>query len=342
MFETKLKIRQKLANIRLKHKRDLVTQQVHDSSLVSLFTKYLIKLILLVFFAMVIIIPFAYMILLASTDNAQADQIRNGSAGIWPQHWEFFKNIRSAATGSTTDFWPWQAEWQIGYLFSFTLTFSNVLLSIVLKIFVTMLLGYAFSLKKWRGKEFVWFILMTLLVLPEVALLSGQRKVVTEISKIISPAQNDKVGLFGYNLFLIAIPFVASIFNALMYRNAFEAIPNRIKEVAMVDGAVGAKYLFKVAIPMVAPTTLTIIILTTLASWNSFLWPNIIAGSGYRVMSVWLFDVGVDHSTQDERQFYNIKMAGAILVILPMFVFFLFARNKIMNAISRQGSTIKG
>nr|WP_318024676.1 carbohydrate ABC transporter permease [Mycoplasmopsis mucosicanis] len=328
-------------NSKLKQKRDSVTLQVHDKSVASLLTKYLLKLILITFFALIVIIPFAYMILLASTDNQQADLIKNGSSGIWPQHWKLIDNLVIAGSGKG-DVWPWQEGWQEGYVFSFILTFANVLVSIVLKIFITMLLGYAFSLKKWYGKNVVWGFLMLLLVLPEVALLSGQQWVVVQIDKVLKPQEGNKVGLFNYNLFIIAIPFVASIFNALMFRNAFESIPNRIKEVAMIDGAVGAKYLFKIAIPMVTPTTLTIVILTTLASWNSYLWPALIAGVDYRVMSVWLFNVGVDHTGNDERTFYNIKMAGAILVVLPMFVFFLFARKKIMNAISRQGSTIKG
>ncbi|AIA29585.1 ABC transporter permease protein [Mycoplasmopsis californica] len=342
MFETKLKIQQKWQNSRLKRTRDSVTQQVRDNSLASLVTKYFVKLILLVFFAMIVMIPFAYMILIASVDNNQADQIKQGTSGLWPQSWQLFSNLRKAAVGSAKAFWPWQKGWERGYLFSFFLTIANVLISIVLKIFLTMLLGYAFSLKKWRGKNLVWSILIMMLVLPEVALLSGQKWVVVQMNNAIKPPSHDKFGLFNYNLFVIAIPFVASIFNALMYRNAFESIPNRMKEVAMVDGVVGAKYLFKIAIPMVTPTTLTIVILTTLASWNSYLWPSLIAGRDYRVMSVWLFDVGTDNTTSDARIFYNIKMAGSIMVIAPMFIFFFFARKKIMNAISRQGSTIKG
>ncbi|WP_129687707.1 ABC transporter permease subunit [Mycoplasmopsis bovigenitalium] len=352
MFETKLKIQRKLANWKLKRKRDSVTQQVLDKSLATVLTKYFAKLILLTFFAMIIMIPFIYMILLSSMSNTQADAVKQGQSSIWPQEWHIAKNLASAANGSGESFFPpfnnpealakWLENFPQTYLFSFILTLANVLLSIVLKVFVTMLLGYGFSLKKWRGKELIWWFLMMLLVLPEVALLSGQQWVVFKLNNIPRPA--DKFSEFTYNLFIIAVPFVASIFNGLMYRNAFESIPNRIKEVAMIDGAVGAKYLFKIAIPMVQPTTLTIVILTTLASWNSYLWPSLIAGTNYRVMSVWLFDVGKDHSstTADDRVFYNIKMAGAILVILPMFAFFLVARRKIMNAISRQGSTIKG
>ncbi|WP_338822296.1 carbohydrate ABC transporter permease [Mycoplasmopsis felifaucium] len=342
MFETKLKIQEKFANSILKKKRDLVTQQVQDSSLLSLFTKSFFKILLLCLFGLVVLIPFAYMILMATMGNQQADLVKNGQAGIWPNEFKFFGNMKSASNPDNKGIWPWEADWQQGYLFSFFLTFCNVLLSIALKIFVTLFLGYAFSLKKWYGKEFIWFILMSLLILPEVALLAGQQWVVLKIKNVVQPDAQGDTSLFIYNLFIIAIPFVASVFNALMYRNAFEAIPSRIKEVAMVDGVVGFKYLFKIAIPMVSPTTLTIVILTTLASWNSYLWPSLVAGTDYRVMSVWLFGVGRETSTQDERVFDNIRMAGAILVILPMFVFYFLFRKRIMSAISRQGSTIKG
>lgn len=330
--------------MKLRKKRDLVTQQVQDSSLFNLIFKSFLKIVTLSFFGLIILIPFAYMLLLSIMSNNQAQLLQNGQASIIPQEWNLGTNLKSASEGNGGGFWPWQAQWQKGYLFSFLLTFSNVLLSIVLKIFITMLLGYAFSLKTWRGKNFVWFILMSLLVLPEVALLSGQYWVTVRVKNFSKdlPGADTAFAEFFLHLFLIAIPFVASIFNALMFKNAFESIPTRIKEVAMIDGAIGLKYLFKIAVPMVAPTTLTIIILTTLASWNSYLWPNLVAGTDYRVMSVWLFGVGKDTSTVDERVWNNIKMAGALLVILPMFIFYFVFRKRIMGAISRQGSTIKG
>lgn len=123
-----------------------------------------------------------------------------------------------------------------GYWNSIIITFLNVLVSVVLKVIVTMLMGYAFSLKNWRGKNVIWFFALALLVLPEIALLSGQLQVVFRLKL--------NATYFGFVL-TIALPFVASVFNAIMYKTAFEAIPDRIKEVALVDGAVGHKYFFK-------------------------------------------------------------------------------------------------
>lgn len=330
--------------MKLRKKREKVTQQVQDTSIFSLFTKTFLKVLLLVFFGVIVLIPFIYMFLVANIEREISLGVKNG-LNIFeniakPSEWKIKENISAAAT-------PSSAGWQNGYWFSFLLTMSNVIFSNVLKILITMFLGYAFSLKQWRGKSFVWFILMSLLILPEVALLSGQYWMKVRLNEFFTSivgvnAANDATYLFFNNLFFIAIPFVASIFNALMFRNAFESIPNRIKEVAMIDNAVGLKYMFKIAIPMVSPTTLTVIILTTLASWNSYLWPSLVAGTDYRVMSVWLFSVGKFNNGVEEIVYPSIKMAGSILVILPMFIFYFLFRKRIMSSISRQGSTIKG
>lgn len=240
--------------------------------------------------------------------------------------WTNYSTAANTKARGNSDYWS-----------AFALTFANVIFSIIVKIFITLFAGYAFSLKKWRGKNILWAILMGLLILPEVALLSGQYKVVTEWNNVMA-LRNNFIGA----MVIIAVPFVASIFNALMFKNAFESIPSRIKEVALVDGAAGAKYLFKIAIPMVTPTTLTVVILTALAAWNSYLWPALALGSDYFIISTWLFHVGRDESSGVPIVLQSIKMAGAVLVIIPMFIFYFAFRKRIMNAISRQGSTIKG
>ncbi|MBT1345486.1 carbohydrate ABC transporter permease [Mycoplasma bovis] len=327
MFGTKLRIRQWWSNIKLRKNKETTANQVRDNSVASLVTWSFLKIAVLVFFAAIVLFPFFYMLTISVMPKEQAEELQSHFS-FWPKSWEW-QNYIEASHGSKDS---------KGYWYAFWLTFANVIFSIVLKIFVTMLCGYAFSLKKWRGKEFMWGFFISLLVLPEVALLFGQYKVVISLDNQFGVLKS-----FMGAIAMIALPFVASIFNALMIRNAFEAIPGRIKEVAMVDGAVGARYLFKIAMPMVQPTTLTIVILTTLASWNSYLWPALLfTGSNYEIMSVWLFQVGRENIDNVTRIHQNVKMAGAVLVILPMFVFYFIFRKKIMSSISRQGSAIKG
>ncbi|WP_334686944.1 hypothetical protein [Mycoplasmopsis felis] len=78
---------------------------------------------------------------------------------------------------------------------------------------------------------------------------------------------------------------------------------------------------------MVVPTTLTIVILTALASWNSYLWPSLILGSRseYELISTWLFKAGLNPDDPDSNQavFTNIKMAAAMVHYSTIIYFLL-------------------
>lgn len=326
MFGIGLRLRQKWSKFKLRKNKEITAQQVHETNVGAMALGLFFKMTVLVFFALIVLFPFFFMLMISLMGKQQALELQNKFT-LFPREWTW-SNFKVAAESSTskTTYWP-----------AFGLTFCIVLFSIVVKTLITMLAGYAFSLKKWKGKNILWSFFIALLVLPEVALLVGQYRVVTELDKITNIKK-----IFMGMVAVISLPFIASIFSALMFRNAFEAIPSRIKEVATVDGATGAKYFFKVAVPMIVPTMLTVIILTALASWNSYLWPNLVSNNDFQVLSIWLFSVGQDNSEQVPRVFQSIKLAGAILSILPMFAFYLLFRKRIMSAISRQGSTIKG
>ncbi|UUD35938.1 carbohydrate ABC transporter permease [Mycoplasmopsis citelli] len=342
MFELKLRAKKYFIDKKLSKNQERVSSQVREKNIYAVILSSITKISVLSLFGVLIIFPFVFMILVSFMNDDEAESLKNtfnlipsfgkgrayvpGSGFVAFDHWsEIAKNTYTRSLAS-------------GYWSAFILTATNVFVSVFLKIFVTSLMGYAFSIRNWKGKSLFWFLALALLVLPEVALLSGQYIVILR-TKLYR----------NFFLFVIGIaaPFSASIFNTVMYRNAFEAIPGRIKEVSLIDGSTGAKYFFKIALPMVLPTTITIIILTSLVSWNAYLWPLIISNIGdakYEVISVWLFKVGIDPDDASAAQnvAINVKLAASLMVILPMFVVYLFARKWIMRAVSRQGSTIKG
>lgn len=339
MFELKLKWQNLLIKRRLRRNKEKVSGQVRESSLFNVASISILKLLLLCIFGVIILFPFFLMISFSFFSQREAESLSNNFRILPSFDPSYFKIDNKDVLLTWSEGVKYNYMTAInneGYWTAVGLTSLNVLLSVVLKVFITILMGYAFSLRNWRAKEFIWFCALALLVLPEVALLSGQYKVVRD-----THMNETTVGF----LFTIALPFVASIFNATMYKNAFESIPGRIKEVALVDGAVGAKYLFKIAIPMVTPTTWTIVILTAIASWNTYLWASIVVygdSDSLKVVSVWLFKAGLVDYGQEQTTLQSIKMAGAILVNIPMFLAYFIFRKRIMNAVSRQGSTIKG
>ncbi|WP_277846967.1 carbohydrate ABC transporter permease [Metamycoplasma cloacale] len=228
-----------------------------------------------------------------------------------------------------------KAAFQDGYFKAVLYTASITALSVICRIFFSMTFGYAFSMKKWRFKNLSWALFLALLVLPEVALLSGQYRVIVTL--------NWKDGIAQY--IALTMPFVASVFSGFMYRNAFEEITGSVKESAMIDSANEFVFFTKIAMPMVKATTWTIAILTALASWNSFTWPLLVISEkegSWSVINVWLTHTGKDPADEQPIVYISVRIAANILGILPMFITYFLLRKRIMNAISRQGRATKG
>ncbi|WKX02470.1 carbohydrate ABC transporter permease [Candidatus Mycoplasma mahonii] len=317
MYHLKLKINNLRNNFFIKKQSEKVSKQAGKSSLSLSVLSLLFKIIILGGIGTIVLFPFFYMI--SGSLMTYAEISDKQDIHLWPDKLQWSN---------------YTAAFQAGYWDAMWLTFIVTLLSIVAKIFITLMMGYAFAFSKWKGKNLLWYFLLSLLMLPEVAILSGQFKMVTDLK------MRDGSMLIA----ALAFPFVASVFSALMFKNAFSAIPLRTKEAAMVDGAGGLTYFFRVAVPMVTPTIWTVGILTAFAAWNSYMWPSLLLndGSGTQVMSTWQFTIGKDPDPAQTRLLTQVRLAGAVLAILPMFIVYFAMRRRIMKAISRQGSAIKG
>ncbi len=318
MYLIRLRLKQAITKWRLARAGEKVSKQIKDSSLIWAILSLLVKIIILGIGVMIILFPFYYMLAGSLMSPEEIEDTNN--IHLWPKHLQWSNFTKAFVSGY------WSA-----LLFTGSITF----VSIILKIFITLLMGYAFSLKKWRGKKALWWLFLMIMMLPEVALMAGQFRVVTQLQW--------REGTMM--MAAMILPFIASVFSAMMFRNAFEAIPLRIKEAAFVDGASEIKFFFKVAIPMVTPTIWTVGILTAFAAWNSYMWPALLlsgAGSDKQVMSTWVFTTGLPDDPNDNRLLMEVRLAAAVIAIIPMFIVYFAMRGRIMRAISRQGSAIKG
>ncbi|WP_373435018.1 carbohydrate ABC transporter permease [Metamycoplasma equirhinis] len=326
MLLTGLKIRNWQEKHYLNSKQELMSKPYSSTSLVPKILSMIFKVAVLGLFSLLIIFPFYFMISQSLT-SIQWQSNKPDVTILFPRRFDendkifHFENIRKAL--------------EEGYMQSLLFTSSVTLVSILVRLFFSMTLGYALSIKNWKGKKTFFTIFLALMILPEIALLSGQYKV------IVTLGWQTKSWL----VLSLIIPFAASIFFSFMYKNAFEAIPNSVKESAMLDGASSFRYFINIALPMVKSTTWTVAILTAFASWNSYTWPSLLisdTNSLWRPMNLWVFSTGKDASAERDFVFVSIRMAATILAILPMFIAYFALRRRIMAAISRQGNATKG
>ncbi len=318
MFQIKLILKNKFLSLKSRRQSEKTAKLAGKTSVVGTITAYLLKFTILVFMGFLILFPFYFMVSFSLMTQFESEDV------------------------TTTHLAPKVAQWSNytkafadGYWKAVLVTAILTSVSIALKIVITMMVGYAFSLPKWRGKKALWVFMLSLMALPEIALMGGQYQIMVQ---------------FGWQkgmmvMAALVVPFIASVFSGIMFRNAFLAIPERTKEAALIDGVYGMKYFWKVAVPMITPTIWTVGILTAFAAWNPYMWPAFLlpsSNTGFDVISTWVFKTGNVEMGDTKMLIRPVRMAGAVLAVLPMFIAYFAMRGRIMKAISRQGSAIKG
>lgn len=191
----------------------------------------------------------------------------------------------------------------------------------VLIIGATSLLGgYAFAKVNFKGKKIAFYVLMSSMMIPGVALLTPQYMMFAQFPLV---GGNDIFGKGGNglidNLAVLFITGCFSAYNIFLLRQSFLSLGDEFREAAEVDGAGYFRTIFMVYTPMVKPAIAVIIINLFIGQWNDYLFPLIfVAGkkelfpigvTSVRIMNDLVFDSGLQN--------YPVAMATAIVMMIP-------------------------
>lgn len=265
--------------------------------------------ILLTFWAIVVLFPFYWMVLTSVKGY-----------GAYNSEWipklytlsPTLENYRSAFTAVPL----------AGY---FVNTVIFALATTALMLVVTILAAFAFSRLQFRGKDLVFTLFLSFMMIP------SELVVITNFVTITNwDMRNTFTGLI--------LPSVTSVFYIYLLKENFSQIPDELYYAAKVDGTSDLRYLRKVMIPMCKPTIITITILKIIECWNSFVWPRLITDD----QSYFLVSGGIQEIRENGFGRENIPamMAAVVVISLPLIVLFLIFRKKIMAGVARGG--VKG
>jgi multiple sugar transport system permease protein len=183
------------------------------------------------------------------------------------------------------------------------------------------MLGYALAKLDFPGKRVLFAIVLGTLMVPFVVQFVPLFVLTT------------KMGLSNSLLGMI-FPFVAAPFGVFLMRQYISSLPDELIQAARIDGAGELRIFFSVILPLCGPAVATLGILTFLGSWNSFLWPLVVAQTEDKYtlpVALALYAVG-QNATQ-----YGLLLAGSVVVVLPVLVIFLFLQRHIMQGIAMTG-----
>ena len=120
----------------------------------------------------------------------------------------------------------------------------------------------------------------------------------------------------------------------LVFSAAFEVIPKDFAEAAYMDGASEFKLLTKVMFPMVSTIFTTIMLINFIALWNDYQTPMLYLPS-HPTLAYGIFDLS--RSTLDGMNNVPTRMAGCVILLVPILIIFIAFRKKIMGNITLGG-----
>ena len=280
----------------------------------------------LTIFALFMLAPFVLMVVGSFVNyesfhkfSVEADFSYLGFAG---GNWGFKNYAEIFSISSTVNF-------PVYFLNTFIVAIGSTTVTVV----TAVLAGFAFARLEFKGKEALFALLLATMMIP------GEMMVITNKMTV------DQLNWRNTFAALILVHGV-SVFYVFYLRQTFQQIPNELYLAAKVDGVSDFGYLLKVMVPIAMPTITTIIILSLMGSWNSYVWPNLVANGTWgetnhsmKLVSNGLRDAfAINDNGETNRE--AVKIAGSMVISTPLFIIFIIFRKYIMRGVSRSG--IKG
>jgi multiple sugar transport system permease protein len=237
--------------------------------------------------------------------------------------WGAFKRVLGLATPAEA-----QAEGGSGAAVNFWLFLRNSIvyatLSTAGQVFFSALAAYAFARLRWPGRDKVFFIFLTALMIPPIFVMLPNFILIKNL------------GLLNTFPGLILPFFLMTPFAIFFLRQFFLSINREIEEAAKLDGAGHWLIFFRIVLPMSWAPIITLFILTFINQWNDYFWPLLVgANDKVRVLTVAL-GVFKSQTPQGAPDWAGL-MAATLVAALPILIlFFAFAR-KIVNSIGFSG-----
>jgi multiple sugar transport system permease protein len=192
--------------------------------------------------------------------------------------------------------------------------------------------AYAFSRLAWRGRNVVFLLVLSTLMLPTQ---------VTSVSLYILWAKqfHDWTGIqFIGTLQPLIIPsFFGDAFSIFLLRQFFMTIPRELSDAMRVDGAGDLQILLRVIVPLAKPAIAAVALFNFIYAWNDFYGPLVYLAQNpdAQTLSIALSSFRGLHHVD-----WNLTMAAALIFMLPVIAIFFFAQRVFIEGVTLTG--IKG
>lgn len=132
----------------------------------------------------------------------------------------------------------------------------------------------------------------------------------------------------------LIIPGLFGAFNVFLFRQFYVNFPKEVEEAAHIDGAGYFRTFFQVIFPNTLPFASALTVLGLIGSWNAFLWPLVVAGSGQSANTVQIY---LSSFLTAQTFDYGGLFMAATLSLIPVLAIFFFLQRYLVAGIAATG-----
>ncbi len=178
--------------------------------------------------------------------------------------------------------------------------------------------GYAFAMFEFRGKQFLFLLVMGTMLLPQFLGMIPTFMIMDALGWIDQPRA-------------LYIPGAASAFGIFMMRQFIQSsIPKELMEAARMDGCGEWGIYWRIVLPLLAPAMGTLGLITFIASWNNFIGPLIVM----RSPDMYTLPLALRSMQSPVNTEWGAVMAGSAIATLPLLVLFAFASRRLIDGLT--------
>jgi sn-glycerol 3-phosphate transport system permease protein len=196
-------------------------------------------------------------------------------------------------------------------------------LVVIGQLLTASLAAYAFSFLVFRGRQVLFFLFLSTLMIPWEATIIPNYITIRSIGWL-----DTYQGL--------AVPFMATAFGTFLLRQAFLQIPRELWDAARIDGASTFRFLVSTVIPLSRPVLGTVAIYGFLSTYNQYFWPLLITNQTLMRTT----QVGIAQLRFEESLRWGLVMAGVIMVAVPTLALLVIGQRQLIRGLT--AGAVKG
>ncbi len=201
--------------------------------------------------------------------------------------------------------------------------FNSALIAVVqtvANLFFASLAGFTFARLRFPGKDLIFMLFLSSLMIPGIILLVPQFILLNEFHLV-----NSYAGLI--------LPGFITVVSIFLMKQFFETIPKDLEDAARIDGCSHFRIFWQIFLPLSTPALAAVAIYTFQGSWNSFLWPVIVTTT----KDMFTLPVGMAFFRSEFQVQWTLLMAGTMLISLPTLIVFLVFQRHFVQGIASAG-----